>query len=73
MTPEDKKFYAGFETVVDKVSVMVQINRITDEMNRKLENDYGKIIPLQTPEQLIERFTEAVRIVETKDTIKEGV
>ena len=60
MGQEEKDFYAGFETVVDQLTVHVQLNQIQSEMEKQLKTDYGKVIPRQSREQLVERFFDAL-------------
>lgn len=60
MTEEERKFYAGFKTMQDHLTIDIQLNKIKDEMTKQLILEHGKIVPKQNKKQLIEKFEEAL-------------
>ena len=60
MTREEQEFYAGFETVQDHLTIEIQLNKIKNEMTKKLIAEHGKIVPKQSRYQLIEKFKNAL-------------
>lgn len=63
MTPEEKKFWDGFTTTHDTMTVKIQIDKITRQMMANLKSEYGNIIPKLPREVLCEYFTEASKQV----------
>ena len=59
MTKEEK-FYAGFKTIQDHLTIEVQLSKIKDEMKKQLIYEHGNIVPKQSKEQLIKKFEDAV-------------
>lgn len=64
MTPEERKFWDGFTTTHDTMTVQIQIDKITRQMMVNLKAEYGNIIPRLPREVLCECFTEASKQVQ---------
>lgn len=60
ITDEEKKFFESSKTLVDKLTVQVQLDRVQEKAMKILEKRCGNIIPKQTPDQLKEVLIEAV-------------
>jgi hypothetical protein len=59
MTIEEKKFWDGFTTTHDTMTVKIQIDKVVSQMMVNLKLEYGNIIPKLPKEVLCEYFTEA--------------
>lgn len=59
MKVEEKKFWDGFTTTHDTITVKIQIDKITKQMMENLRAEYGNIIPKLSREVLCKAFVEA--------------
>lgn len=58
LSEADKKFFAGFKTLEDSLTVSIQLDKLSEQALKRLKEKYGAIIPAQTKYQLLELFTQ---------------